>query len=394
MKQSRKFKIIAIINNISGYYQENLGKLKNMQRSNLKDIIFNKLLIILFTSLFFSCDYKSSRKEQVNFPIATEISESLNIDTIPKSWDMTLLIFQLMSKTQDTTNAFKGYVSDLFPDFFDSSLGQLPHPYTIYDTLHHKKENGQFTLQFDNGESSTFQDLGVEYGDGMTTYEYVGYLSNMKKYIIAVLLWENSACLLVDKSDGKMYAIPSIPIFNQDGNRLIVQENNPYENETTYYIYNRIENSLDLACIISGVEYRNTIKIYWKNNYTIDIEYSNLKNHEYSMHARLFAVSRDNLKPLPSYWCRKYIASTLACSYFFDVGKTQTSLSISGESEHLDQEIKYDTILDSDSVLHLFQTDNKDNRFNIKKNDGGFYISGLLESKDSEYWISIDTIEN
>lgn len=192
-------------------------------------------LTLFITVTLFSCNAKSVQQEQSPPLLNIENMETSCRDTIYESMKLNKLIWDLMVKKTDTTKALIGLYSNLDYELFDSSIPGFSYPYIIYDTLLHNKKQGKFTLQFDDGNTLTFKDIRDD-GDAYCTYHYIGYLSNLKKYIISTSFYEDYTCLLLDRKDGTMTVLPSIPLFNENGTRLIVQDADPYIDQTTLYI--------------------------------------------------------------------------------------------------------------------------------------------------------------
>ncbi|MFV0332002.1 MAG: hypothetical protein ACK5KL_19605 [Dysgonomonas sp.] len=139
--------------------------------------------------------------------------------------------------------------------------------------------------------------------------------------------------------------------------------------------------------------------MYWRDDSSIDIKYTNFHSQD-TMHCRLFAIDKNNIKSLPDHWTGKY--RTLAyikaytrdiveCNYLFDIEKNKTYVSLSSDHKDFNEINKYYAILDPDSVLRLFYAEDCHTSYSIKKKEDKFFVNGIkLDREGYESWISID----
>lgn len=356
----------------------------------MKDILFLVVFIISW-----ACNGKQSAPKDEAESVIQENIKSLSEDSLVydnvKSIDR---LFEIRRELFDTVKAMTAVRVEIAEDIFNSMSVRESTPFIVYDTLLHQKRNGTFSLHFDNGKSHIFRDVSDDYGDAMAIYKYAGYLAHKQKYIVEVQLWENYICLLIDKRNGSILVLPSIPYFNETGTKIIVDEDNPYDDNTVYYICNWDDEKPKVSYVLI-TEYRDEEKVYWQNNNTIDVKYTTIEEKE-PLYCRIFAVNKKELPPLPDHWRGKYFIESVEQEltglelkeFTFNIDKYRTQVSITSKEGSLIEK-EYWAMLDLDSILHLFYQDNNIHLFSMKQQNDIFFIEGL-GIDGSEMWKRMD----
>lgn len=255
----------------------------------------NTISILIFALILHSCNSKpkeqiatSSEDETTEYSSTvydSEIKDAVEEAAVEKSVAFNYTLFDLIEKQTEKNLKTKGGITilDLNADDFDNEISENSLPFITYDTLQHKKVNGQFTLYFQNGDSLAFFDIPEKYGDALTTYNYIGFLDNLKAYIIEVMFWEDYIYLLIDQQNGSISTIDSVPLFDQQGTTMVTYDDSPYDECTIYQVY-RLRNGKLVPIHRLVTDHHYTDFFYWKDKTTLNIKTTKAVNDSIVYH--------------------------------------------------------------------------------------------------------------
>jgi hypothetical protein len=163
------------------------------------------------------------------------------------------------------------------------NLNRELNPALISDSLI-KKSDGKLTLLTVNHKHLILIDNnGFPYDENRISYNYIGYITAINKYLIEVMPYEDKYYILFDKTNGRIDTISGFPVLSPDNDLIYTAHYNPYEtyenvNPPTYDI-NIYKIDAGSVSLLFSKYYKSTInEQYWQNNHSFCLKLSNENN--------------------------------------------------------------------------------------------------------------------
>lgn len=106
----------------------------------------------------------------------------------------------------------------------------------VKDSTGVTKKDNKLTLQLESKQKTFFNENENE--ENGVSYEYVGQIPILNKYVILAVYWESSAYLLIDKTTGKeVLRLSNFPHLSPDGKHILVLNDDVFNDYTEIELY-------------------------------------------------------------------------------------------------------------------------------------------------------------